>query len=74
MLTSLLTIMMALFCCRLSLEQQIGETPSSHSDAIAEACYTAVSRCVRLTDGFLKLAVAAAAVMADQACCSVQGV
>ena len=56
-----------LSCCRLSLKQRI-ETLSSLPETVAEAFYTAISRCDRLTDGLLTLAVAAATVMAEQAC------
>ncbi len=54
-------------CCRLKLKQR-AETLSSHCETIAEAAFMAISRCDRLTDGLLTLAVAAAAVMADQVC------
>ena len=36
--------------------------------ALAAPCYVAVAACERLTEGFLRLAAAAAVTMADQAC------
>ncbi len=56
-------------CGRLPCEERDGE-PSDLCKALAAPCYAAVAACERLTEGFLRLAAAAAVTMADQACCN----
>ena len=52
-------------CCRLPTDDHDGQS-GDLCKALAAPCYTAVSTCERLTEGFLRLAAAAAVTMANQ--------